>query len=356
MTPALKFLILTLASWMNREQGEVIAYLREENRVLRERLGPKRIRFTNRERRRLGRAARRVGRKRLRDLATLASPDTLLRWYRDLVARKYDGSRNRVYGRPRTAEEVRELIVTMAEENPGWGCTRLSGELRKLRLDVPPSTIRNILLEHGLRPPPDYAGARPTSWKIFLQAHWGAIAGADFFNVEVLTFSGLVRYYVFFVIDLKTRRVNIAGISPQPDGAWMEQVARNLTDTEDGFLEEGTVLIHDRDPLYTRRFTEILGEGGVVAHKLPPRSPNLNAHAERFVRSIKEECLARVIPLGERHLRWLIKEYMEHYHCERPHQGIGNRTIEALKPVESGVIRRRDRAGGLLRSYYLGAA
>ncbi len=145
------------------------------------------------------------------------------------------------------------------------------------------------------------------SWKPFLKAHWGAIAATDFFSVEVLTRTDLVRYFVLFIIDLQTRRVEIAGIAPQPDGEWLKQIARNLTDADDGFLNGAHYLIHDRDPLFTRAFRELLKSSGVETVKLPVRSPDLNAYAERFVRSIKSECLAQIVPLAERHLRKDVK-------------------------------------------------
>jgi transposase InsO family protein len=195
------------------------------------------------------------------------------------------------------------------------------------------------------------------SWETFLRAHWGAIAATDFFSVEVITRFGLVRDFVLFVIDLETRRVEIAEILPRPDGVWMSQVARNLTDCEDGFLNGTHYLIHDRDPLFTASFREVLKSSGVETVKLPTRSANLNAYAERFVRSIKSECLAQIIPLGERHLRHAVKEYTEHYHVERNHQGIGNRLVDDQRAVldSSGRIERRERLGGLL-NYYCRAA
>ena len=147
-------------------------------------------------------------------------------------------------------------------------------------------------LDNALDPAPERNQRTP--WKTFLQTHWEGLAAADLFTVEVLTLAGLRRYFVFFVIALKTRRVHITGIHPQPDGRWMEQMARNLTDPVDGFLRTARQLIHDRDPLYTRVFGEILTSGDVGPIRLPPKSPNLNAYAERFVRSIKEECLHRV--------------------------------------------------------------
>ena len=196
------------------------------------------------------------------------------------------------------------------------------------------------------------------SWETFLRAHWGAIAATDFFSVEVLTRTGLIRYFVLFVLDLESRRVEIAGILPRPNGEWMSQMARNLTDCDEGFLNEARYLIHDRDPLFTQSFREILKSSGVETVKLPARSPNLNAYAERFVRSIKSECLAQIIPLGERHLRRAVREYTEHYHVERNHQGLDNRLIEkphGVVDIDSAVVRH-ERLGGVLNYYERRAA
>ena len=196
------------------------------------------------------------------------------------------------------------------------------------------------------------------SWETFLKAHWGAIAATDFFSIEVLTRVGLVRYFVLFVIDLKTRKVEIAGIAEQPDGEWMKMAARNLTDCDAGFLTGTRYLIHDRDPLFSEGFRKILKPSGVKTVKLPARSPNLNAYAERFVRSVKSECLAQIIPLGERHLCKAVKEYTDHYHFERNHQGLDNELIE--KPSDAanidGAIECRERLGGVLSYYYRRAA
>ncbi len=196
------------------------------------------------------------------------------------------------------------------------------------------------------------------SWETFLEAHWGAVAATDFFSVEVLTRVGLVRYFVLFVIDLQTRRIEIAGIVRQPDGEWMRQIARNLTDADSGFLNGARYLIHDHDPLFTERFREILKPSGVKTVKLPARSPNLNAYAERFVLSIKSECLAKIIPLGERHLRKAVKEYTEHYHLERNHQGLDNELIEKpSRRVNVGsAVDCRERLGGVLKFYHRRAA
>ena len=292
--------------------------------------GHRRLRFTSDQQRRLAAKGKRLGRKVLRELGAIVTPDTILRWHRELIARKYDGSAARTPGRPRVDTEVRQLIVEMAADNERWGYSRIVGELSKLGVVVSRSSVRRILLEHGLEPAPERLEHMP--WAKFLRTHWAGLAAADFFTVEVWSTFGLIRYMVLFVIDLPTRRVEIAGISLVPKGPWMEQIARNLVDEMAGFLRGKTHLIHDRDPLFTRGFRELLQSAGVTSVRLPPRSPNLNAFAERFVLSIKSECLSRLVILGERHLRRAIAEYVDHYHHERTHQGLGNRLIDALRP------------------------
>ena len=198
-TLQLDFLMLIFAGWVNRGQQDVIEYLQEENRVLREQLGGKRLLFTDRQRGRLSAKAKAIGRKGLFEISTLVTPDTLLRWYRRLIAKKYDGSRSRTVGRPKTATEIEELIVRMARQNRTWGYTRIRGALYNLGHEIGRNTIKRILLENGLDPAP--LRGRAMSWETFLKAHWGAIAATDFFSVEVLTRVGLVRYFVLFVID-----------------------------------------------------------------------------------------------------------------------------------------------------------
>ena len=356
MPQALHFLVLTLAGYLSRNQEDLIDYLREENRILREQLGGQPLRLTNVQRRRLAAKGKRLGRRALTQVASIVTPDTILRWYRRLIAKKYDGSARRRRGRPMTSCEIAELVVRMTVENSGWGYTRIRGALANLGHEIARNTVKRILQDHGIEPVPERS--RRTPWKIFPQAHWEGLAAADLFTVEVLTLAGLRRYLVLFVLELKTRRVKIAGIHHQPYGAWMEQMARNLTDTADGFLRRTRHLIHDRDPLYTRAFDEILKSSGVQPIRLPPRSPNLNAYAERFVRSIKEECLNRVIVLGEGHLRRVIHDYVEHYHRERNHQGLENRLLERAPPPANpdAEVHRRERIGGLLNYYYREAA
>jgi putative transposase len=288
-----QFLVIVLAGWMNQRQQSVIEYLREENRVLREQLGDRRLRFTDDQRRRLAVRAKGLGRKLLMEIATLVTPATLLAWHRKLIAHKYDGSARRRPGRPVTKKDLAALVVRMAEENHEWGYRRIQGALANLGHECARSTIADILRRHGLEPAPERS--RKTTWKEFLERHWELIVAADFFTTEVWTSKGLTRYLVLFFIDLSTRRVAIAGIASRANGLWMSQVGRQVTDAVDGILNGKRFLIHDRDPLFTAEFQSILTSVGVDCVKLPPRSPNLNAYAERFVRSIKESRLARKV-------------------------------------------------------------
>ncbi len=243
----LQLTFLILVGWVSRLQQEVIDYLEEENKILREQLGTKRLRLSDAQRRRLATKGERLGRKKLSEVCQIVTADTILRWYRRLVAKRYDGSTQRGVGRPRTSAEVAELVLQVARENPTFGYTRIRDVLKNLGLKVSRSTVRRILQEHGVEPAPE-RGQR-VSWKDFLATNWDGIAGADFFSAEVMTWGGIVRYSVFFVIDLSTRRVQIAGVSADPTGAWVEQLGRNLTDPFDGFLRGMRFLILDRDPL-----------------------------------------------------------------------------------------------------------
>ena len=196
------------------------------------------------------------------------------------------------------------------------------------------------------------------TWKEFLKMHWAVMAATDFLTVEVWTPLGLVRYHVLFVIRLMTREIHIAGIVPEPGENWMKQVARNLTDASDGFLRGSRLLIHDRSTLFSEQFREILSSAGVESLRLPARSPNLNAFAERFVRSIKESCLDRLVLIGESTLRRAISEFILHYHMERNHQGLDNKIIcpEFPEFPSHGPINCRERLGGMLRYYHREAA
>src|SRR5207249_9182243 len=199
------------------------------------------------------------------------------------------------------------------------GYDRIVGALANLGYTISDQTVGNVLKRHGIAPAPERKTT--TTWKEFIRTHVDVLVATDFFTAEVWTLGGLVTYYVLFFIRLGTREVPVAGVTPHPTQAWMIQVARNITMEQWGFLARGQYLIHDRDGKYCPAFQHIIDAAGVTRVPLPPRSPNLNAYAERWVRSVKEEALSRFILFGERAFRYTLAEYVAHYHTERPHQG-----------------------------------
>src|ERR1700687_4185610 len=285
--PLLSFLLIIVSGWVHRHQLIVIEFLQAENQLLKRQLRGKRIRFTDAERALLARKAKAVGRKALLELGTIVSPDTLLRWHRRLVAQKWNFAERRSVGRPGIMRHISELIVRMAQDNPSWGYTRIQGALANLSHRVGRGTIANVLKRNGIEPSPERS--RRTTWSTFLRAHWKVLAASDFLTVEVWTGRGLVTHYLLFIISLADRVVNIAGITTRPDESWMLQVARNATDSQAGALNSKRYLIVDRDSKYSEQFRRLIRDNGTKVIRLPPMSPNLNAYAEWFVRSIKDE-------------------------------------------------------------------
>jgi len=344
----LRFVLLVFAGLVSCDQSRVLAFLHEENRVLRELLGG-RVRLHDDQRRRLAAKGQPLGRRVLGQVATIVTPDTILRWHRHLIAAKHThAAKKKRVGRPGLMKSIRERIVRMAKDNARWGYVRIQGELKKLGHRVAPSTIATVLKDAGVPPSPE----RPTSWRTFLKAHAGSIAATDFFTAEVWTARGLVTHYVLFVIHHASRLVKIAGVTEHPDGEFMAQVARNLTGV-DGTLRDSRFLILDRDTKFTAQFRRILADAGVRVVETAFQAPNMNAIAERFVQSIKRECLERLILFGSEHLRQALNEFVAHYRIERPHQGLGNSvlTASASEPPKDGDVVCDERLGGLLRSY-----
>jgi putative transposase len=347
-----------LAGWMQRHQQQVMTYLPAENRILKAQRGGRRPRLTDTDRRHLAALAHPLGRTRLQEVATIAMPETLLRWYRRLIAEKFDRSTCRQpLGRLRVGEAIEQLVGRMAEENPTWGYRRIQGALVNLGHRIDAITVRNLLRRHHIEPAPQRCKAG-MSWRQFLKIHWDVLAATDLFTVEVATWHGLVTYYVLVVMELSTRRVQIAGITPHPTDAFMTQCARQLTDPFGGCLLDTRYLLHDRDEKFVHGFDRMLRTGGVEPVVLPPRSPNLNAYCERFVRSIREEALNQIIVIGEGSLRSVIQSYPTHYHHERNHQGLGNQLMvpESGMEDQGGFVVRRERLGGLLSDDHREAA
>jgi transposase InsO family protein len=354
----LPVLLAMIARWLQRHQPHVITYRIEENRVLQAQLGGRRLRLTDTERRRLVALAHPLGRQRLQEGATMATPETLLRWYKQLMAQKFDGSTRRTQlGRPPVAEATERLAVQRAEDNPSWDYRRMPGALAHLGHQIDTITVRNILRRHHMEPAPHRRKA-DMSWAQFLKLPWEVLAATDFCTVEVVTWHGLVTYDVRVVMELATWRVEIAGIPPHPPAACMQPWARQLTEPCEGCLVGKRYLLHDRDTKVTPAFDGLRKDSGVEPVVLPPRSPKLHAPCERFVRSIQETALEQRVMLGARALYYTIHQYLSHDHAERNRPGLGNQLIapEAGVGSHSGEVRRRDRLGGLRRYYYCNTA
>ncbi len=321
--------------------------LRHELEVLRRQVGRPRLRPA--ERAWLSAITRVLPRSR-RD-GRLVTPQTLLRWHRELVRRRWTYARVSP-GRPSIDVEKRQLVLRLARENPRWGYQRITGELRKLGLSVSPSTVRRLLASAGLGPAPRRSG--PT-WREFLRVQAANIVACDFFTVET---AFLRRYYVLFFIELETRRVHLAGASAHPSGRWVTQQARNLAFAGD--LESVSLLIHDRDSKFVAAFDEVFRSEGVRVILTPFRAPQANAHAERFVRTVRTECLDWLLIFGPRQLDRVLRVFVEHYNRERPHRALGRcppAPVEPTpRPAADAAVRRRDRLGGLVHEYYRAAA
>jgi transposase InsO family protein len=306
----------------------------------------------------LAEIGKQLGKQALAEVATMVKPDTILAWYRKLAAQKFDGSQHRkAPGRPRIDQELEALVVRMARENRSWGYDRIAGALIHLGYTISDQTVGNILKRHGLLPAPERQTT--TTWKEFIHTHMDVRVATDFFTTEVWTLGGLVTYYVLFFIRLGTREVHIAGMTPHPDQTFMIQIELNVTMEQRGYLSPGQYLIHDRDGKYCAAFQQLIDAAGVTRVPLPPRSPNLHAYAERWVRSIKEECLSRLILFGEASLRHALSQYVAHFHHERPHQGKGNVVLLPFtehRMVREGPLRCQARLGGLLKYYEREAA
>jgi putative transposase len=333
------------------------AYLVAENRILRDQIKG-RVQLSDAERQTLAEIGKKLGKHVLEEIAKAAKPDTILGWHRKLVAQKFDGSHQRQpRGRPRVEKDMEDLVVEMAKANRSWGYDRLAGALAALGYDISDQTVGNILKRRGLPPAPERK--KTSTWREFIRTHMDVLWATDFFSTEVWTLGGLVTFYGLFFIKLDTREVHIAGVTSTPNEQWMKQRARNLTMEEWGVLKPGQYLIHDGDRKFCAAFKQMLDDAGVKRVPLPPRSPWLNAFAERWIQSVKTEVLSRMILFGEKSLRYVLTEYLAHYHTERPHQGKGNVMLfpsaQAVSDSER-MIECRERLGGLLRYYHHKAA
>ncbi len=343
---ALVVVDLLTARQRNRSLQLEVVVLRQQLRVLERQLG--RPRWETPDRLLLAALSRRLPRPDWR--AFLLTPETLLRWHRELVRRKWAvfTRRRRRLGRRRMPDELSELVVRLARENTRWGYRRIQGELRKLGWRCSHGTVRLILQRAGLEPAPRRSR---TTWRAFLAQHAQQLLATDFFTVET---AWLERLHVLFFLEIGSRRVHYAGCTRHPTAAWVVQQARNLAGTLQDEGRELKFLLRDRDAKFPAAFDEVFRSEGLRIIRLPYRAPRANAYAERWVGTARREALDHLLILGRRHLDHVLREFVDHYQRARPHQGLGQLIPEepaAAKVGASGHVIRRDRLGGLVHEY-----
>jgi len=273
-------------------------------------------------------------------------PETLLRWHRQLVARRWTYPRRKL-GRPPLESSLRSLILRLARENPHWGYKRIVGELKGLGISVSATSVRKVLLEAGLAPAPQRG---PSSWRAFMRAQAASVLACDFLTVET---AFLQRVYVLFFISLATRRIEDIACTPKPDGLWTAQQARNLV-MQFGDQQPFRFLIHDRDTKFSHAFDEVFRSDGIKVIRTPVQAPNANAYAERWVRTIRADCLDRILILGRRHLEHVLRVYRRHYNEHRPHRALHLLAPDGRDPTPLNApdrLQRRDLLGGLIHEY-----
>jgi putative transposase len=355
-------LFALFASATDSQLARMVEYLKAENRILREKL-PKRLAVTPRERNRLVKLGAKVG-SAIKDLITIVTPRAFRRWL--AADRGEESSRKkstRKPGRPRTAEDVRKLVLKLARKN-GRGYARVLGELKKLGIrSVSKTTVANILREVSLDPGPKRGKG---TWDEFVKRHASTLWACDFLSVRSVTLAGFIDLFVLFFIHVGTRRVIVSGVTANPGSAWATQQARNTTMQVEEWGLPARFLLLDYDSKFSGEFDAVFAADGTEVKRVGPVAPNLNAYAERWAQSLRTECLDHFLILGEGHLRHVITEYVKHHNTERPHQARGNLPLPdaavedagepRVLPLSLGQVKCRERLGGLLRHYYRAAA
>jgi hypothetical protein len=326
------------------------AYLATENRILRHQIKGGRVQLTDAERQTLAEMGQKLGRQALEEIATVAKPDTILAWHRKFVAQTCDNSQQRTsLGRPRIDQELEALVICMAHENRSWGYDRIVGALANLGYTVSDQTVGNILKRHGIPPAPKRK--KTTTWQEFIRIHMDILMATDFFTLEVWTWCGLVTAALLFCIHVCRRKVHAAGMMLHLQVRWRLQTRGQATRADGGFLSPGLSLRRDRDRQNVPGFQQLMDAAGMTWVPLPPRPPDVNRYAERWVRSVKRAYLFRLILYGERALRHAPSEVPSHDHQERPHQGRDNVILmPSAHPDQGrdGLMCCCERLGGLL--------
>ncbi len=283
----------------------------------------------------------------LRNTLRIFQPATVLKWHRELVRRKWTQEQANKGGRPKISQEMEDLIVRLAHENPRWGYGKIEGEMLKLGFKLSQTTIRNILNRHGIVPAPVRNGS--IGWQHLMKHYKEQILACDFFTVETLWLKTL---YVFFFIELGTRRIHLAGITTNPDSAWVTQQARQFMWELDDNDATFRFLIRDHDSKFTQAFDTVFASGGIHVIPTPLKAPNANAYAERWVRTVREECLDHLLIMNEMHLQRALKSYINYYENARPHQGLNQQMPIPQNSPDTGPVRKREVLGGIINDYY----
>lgn len=339
-------LLFLLGKMTQENLNRQIEYLKAENEILRKRVG-KSIRPTAVEKRRLLKFGAPLG-KDIKNIISIVAYETFLLWVRG-YKRKNNSEKIRKRGRPKTLEEIRKLVIKLAKEN-SWGYVRILGELKKLDIKrLSKNSVKNILKENNLDPAPERS--RDT-WDSFIKRHFQTLWACDFFTKQVLTTLGPRMFFVLFFINIKTRKVYVAGTTRYPNQEWVDKHTRNLLPSLDNDRNSKKLLIRDRDTKFSREFDELFKNIGFTIQKTPFMSPNMNSYAESWVGTIKRECLNHFVVFGERHLRYLIKEYVMHYNTTRPHSSMDNMPLEYGSHKSTGEIKSQSKLGGIIKHYY----
>jgi len=343
--------LLSLLGRMTQENlSHQIEYLKVENEILRKRVG-RSIRPTPIERRKLVKFGVLLG-KDLRNIITVVKYETFLLWARGYKRNK-DPERIKRRGRPKTLEEIRKLVVRLAKENT-WGYVRILGELNKVGIHrLSKTNVKNILKANDIDPAPQRS---QDSWGNFIKRHFQTLWACDFFTKQVLTALGPRMFFILFFINIRTRKVYVAGATQFPNQEWVNKQSKNVLPFLGSGKNNKSLLIRDRDKKFSREFDELFKNFGFSVQKTPFMSPNMNSYAESWVGTIKRECLNHFIVFGERHLRYLISEYVKHYNEDRPHSAINNMPLEEteLNKENTGEVKCRSKLGGIIRHYYRG--
>jgi putative transposase len=340
-------LLFLLARCTRNQLIRQIEFLKAENEMLRARVPMKHIHLKPEERQRLLKLALAIG-PDVKHLISIVTYDAIRNW-----KRKTYGFISKKRGRPKKPAEVRELVLRIAQET-GWGYTRILGELKKLGIDyVSRQTVVNILKAAGYEPGPKKGAG---TWDEFLKIHAETLWQCDFFSKRTLSRFGVPQLFAMVLINVGTRRVWISSSTRKPTEAWVEKQAKAFLEFAGAEDLKVATVTRDNDQIYKQGFDRVMKEAGIESRRLAFRAPNTNAFVERFIQSLQVECLDHFLVFGEKHLDYLVREYVEHYHTERPHQGVGNLPLEGQPPLGIGEVRRRDRLGGLLKSYFRAAA